>query len=152
MKTSITCNDQWWWRDPWTVKLDWRIWCQTSWSWRSCGSSIPLVKSVACFRCIKRYLTLENRWPKQSLKLKHTFQLEMTAWARWEPNTQLWSVILYSTWQTVEKQASDQDSTCREVLSTCLGRGQINYNCRSIWPVEGGTYKCQLWDRCTSPN
>jgi len=27
---------------------------------------------------------------------------------------------------------SDQDSTCREVLSTCLGRGQINCNCRSI--------------------
>jgi len=60
---------------------------------------------------IKRYHTLENRWTKQLLK--HTFEPEISAWAKLGPNTQLWSVILNgnSTWQTVQKMTllSDQD-------------------------------------------
>ena len=43
-------------------------------------------------------------------------------------------------------------STSREVLGTCLGRGQVNHNCSYIQPVEGRTiYQLQGWNRCSSP-
>lgn len=41
----------------------------------------------------------------------------------------------------------------RQVLGMCLGRGQINYNCRTIWPLEGGKfYEFHFWNTCTSSN
>ena len=43
--------------------------------------------------------------------------------------------------------------TWRQVLGMCLGRGQINYNCRTIWPFEDGKfYEFHFWNTCTSSN
>jgi len=77
----FTRNEEWLWPVPVKQRKVWSPMTQLHscycyikphtfkhWSWRNWGSCIPLVESVTCFQCIKRYLALENRWPRRLIK------------------------------------------------------------------------------------
>jgi len=76
----------------------------------------------------------------------------MTAWARWEPNTQLWFVTHGSIWKTLGRQTNVR-ARCngsREVPVRVWAGARSATTCETIDQFKAERYNINCWNWCNT--